>query len=150
MQDWVHAFTLLGTSGASGGITKEGRGELRAIMVVAGCRAVERHPHWKAYFEQLSSRIGKQKAIVAIARKLLVAVWHVLTQEQADVHADVQAIARKLLKWIQRCGATPGKRRPTGKILRQYLDQLNFTEQVECVPFHGRAYHIALQEGEST
>ena len=120
------------------------------IIVEAGCRAVERHPHWKIHFEQLSSRIGKQKAIVAIARKLLVAVWHVLTREQADVHADAQAIARKLLKWIERCGATPGKRRSAGKLLRHYLDQLNLAEEVEQVPYSGRVYQVALREGEST
>lgn len=29
-----------------------------------------------AQFERLTARIGKQKAIVAIARKLLVTIWH--------------------------------------------------------------------------
>ena len=133
-----------------GRITKEGRAELRTIMVEAAWVAVERHPHWKTHFEQLSSRIGRQKAIGAIARKLLVAVWHVLTREQADVHADAQAIARKLLKWIERCGTTPGKRRSPGKLLRHSLDQLDLAEEVEQVPYSGRVYQVALREGEST
>ena len=69
-------------------------------------------------------RLGKQKAVVAIARKLLVAIWHVLTHEQADVHADGQAIARTLLRWIERYDTLPGRHRSQGPRLRQYLDQL--------------------------
>ena len=58
--------------------TKQGRCELRTTMIEAAWVAVEHHPHWKAQFERLTHSIGKRKAIVAIARKLLVAVWHVL------------------------------------------------------------------------
>ena len=72
----------------SGGITKEGRSELRIAMVEAAWVAVEHHPHWKGEFERLSVRIGKPKAIVAIARKLLVAVWHVLSRRCADIHGS--------------------------------------------------------------
>jgi transposase len=68
--------------------------------------------------------LGKQKAVVAIARKLLVAIWHVLTHEQADVHADGQAIARKLWRWIERYDTLAGRHRSQGPRLRQYLDQL--------------------------
>jgi hypothetical protein len=35
-----------------------------------------------------AARIGKHKAIVAIARKLLVAVWHVLSRHCADIHGS--------------------------------------------------------------
>src|SRR6266487_1945197 len=63
-----------GKLGKRGHITKEGRRDVRGVMVEAGCRAVDHHPHWKAQFERLTRRIGKQKAIVAIARKLLVTI----------------------------------------------------------------------------
>ena len=59
----------------SGGKPGEGRNELRTALVEAAWIAVEYHAHWKGLFERLSARIGKHKAIVAIARKLLVAVW---------------------------------------------------------------------------
>ena len=39
------------------------------------------------------------KAIVAIARQLLVAVWHVLTERTADTHADPQRVAIKVMRW---------------------------------------------------
>jgi transposase len=63
---------------AGGASESEGRSDLRGVMVEAAWVAVEHHPHWKAQFERLAARIGKQKAIVAIARKLLVVIWHVL------------------------------------------------------------------------
>jgi hypothetical protein len=45
-------------------------------------------------FERLSRCIGKSKADVAFARKLLVALWHVLTECELahDVDAHVAGI----------------------------------------------------------
>src|SRR5512137_266509 len=37
------------------------------------------------------------QAIVVIARKLLVAVWHVLTKEETDLHASEEDLAYKML-----------------------------------------------------
>jgi len=37
------------------------------------------------------------QAIVVIARKLLVAVWHVLTKEETDIHASEEDLAYKML-----------------------------------------------------
>jgi transposase len=136
----------------SGGITKEGRSELRTVMVEAAWVAVEYHPHWKGLFERLSARIGKHKAIVAIARKLLVAVWHVLSRQCADIHAEAQAVARTLLRWTARCGTTPGKRRSQAALLRHYLDQLGLGEGVEEIHYSGRVYRLSGThwEGETT
>jgi transposase len=88
-------------------------------MVEAAGVAVENHPHWKAQFERLTRRIGKQKAIVAIARKLLVTVWHVLIEQEADTNAQAQAVARKLMNWITYHGVTPGKHRDRLLLLYQ-------------------------------
>jgi transposase len=100
-----------GQTHRGGHITKEGRSDLRAVMVEAAWVAVEHHPHWKAQFECLSARIGKQKAIVAIARKLLVTIWHVLRQQEADCNAQLQAVSRTLLTWIASTREPSGKRR---------------------------------------
>jgi len=114
--------------------------------------AVEYHPHWKELFARLSARIGIHKAIVAIARKLLVAVWHVLSRKSADIHADVQAVARTLHSFPARCGTTPGKRRSQAALLRYYLDQLGLGEDLEVIHYSGRVYRLtrARPEGEST
>src|SRR6516225_5945119 len=70
----VHAS---GQTHHTGPITKQGRRELRTVLVEAAWSAVEHHPFWKAEFARLVPALGKGKAIVAIARKLLVVVWHV-------------------------------------------------------------------------
>lgn len=44
---------------------------------------------------------------MANARKLLVAVWHVLTHRQVDCHGDVDAVARKLMHWATRYRLAP-------------------------------------------
>src|SRR5215472_3748973 len=135
-----------GETNRGGRISKEGRSDLRGVMVEAAWVVVEHHPHWKAQFERLSRRIGKQKAIVAIARKLLVAVWHVLAQQEADTNAQVEAVTRKLLNWISHAGATPGKKRNRLLLLYQYLDQLGLSEEVEEVKSHGAIYRLSLQQ----
>ena len=90
----VHAS---GQTHWSGGITKQGRTELRAALVEAAWAAVRRSPHWAQQYERLAGRIGRAKAIVAIARKLLVVIWHVLQAREADRHAEVPAVARRML-----------------------------------------------------
>lgn len=83
-----------GNTRSTGGITKTGRKDLRFTMINVAQVAVRAHPHWASELNRLAPRIGRNKAIVAIARKLLVAVWHVLTKEEADQHADVEQVAR--------------------------------------------------------
>jgi transposase len=88
-----------GETHRTGRITKEGRRDLRWALVEAAWIAVENHPHWKLEFERLSRRMDKNKAIVAIARKLLIAVWYVLTELVADKHAEPEMVATKLMRW---------------------------------------------------
>src|SRR6185503_3974961 len=59
----VHAS---GQTHRTGGITKQGRRELRAVLVEAAWVAVQTHPYWQAAFARLEVRIGRNKAIVAI------------------------------------------------------------------------------------
>ncbi|MBN2005632.1 MAG: IS110 family transposase [Anaerolineae bacterium] len=79
-----------------GRITKAGRRDLRSALVESAHSAASTHPHWKAELARLEPRLGHNKAIVAIARKLLVAIWHVLTERCADRFAEPELLARKL------------------------------------------------------
>jgi transposase len=91
-------------------ITKKGRKELRwatlaphcvwcsAGVVEAAWRAVRMSPFWKAQYEKYLRRLRKKnQAIVVIARKLLVAIWHVLSKEETDEHASEEDLAYKML-----------------------------------------------------
>jgi transposase len=86
-----------GMTHSSGRITKAGRKDLRYAMVNAANHATVNHPHWKKELERLEPHLGRSKAIVAIARKLLVAVWNVLTRQEADRFADPQNVALSFL-----------------------------------------------------
>lgn len=93
---------------------------------------------------------GKPIAIVAIAGKLLVAVWYVLTNQVADVHADEDAIARKLMHWITQAGAAKGRRGARVRLLRQVLDQLAIGASVESVRHGGQTYAVPTSTTPAT
>ena len=131
----VHAS---GDTQRMGRITKEGRRDLRRVMVEAAWIAVNTHPHWKDVFARLSQRIGVQKAIVAIARKLVVVVWHVLTKAIVDQHGDADVIARKLMKWASQYRLSRHTGRSRGAFVRQHLDQLGIGDTLTTVRFAGR------------
>jgi transposase len=79
-------------------ITKSGRKELRWALVEAAWCAIRISPYWKEQYGKYLRRMRKpNQAIVVIARKLLVAAWHVLTKEETDVHASAEDLAYKML-----------------------------------------------------
>jgi transposase len=88
-----------GKTHRTGRITKEGRRELRWVLVEAAQTASRTHPYWQGEFQRLARRIGEKKAIVALARKLLVVIWHVLHGQSVDQRADAERVAFKLMVW---------------------------------------------------
>ena len=48
----------------------------------AGQNARQHDPRFKAYYERVAKRRGKQKAIVAIAKEMLVVIWLMLTRRE--------------------------------------------------------------------
>ncbi len=109
----------------TGRITKAGRRDLRHIMVEAAQSASRHNGHWRAELARLRPRLGYGKALVAIARKLLVAVWHVLTKDTADRHAEPYQVARSFMVYGYRLGR---QHRPDGQsvpqLVRTQLDRL--------------------------
>lgn len=125
-----------GMTHTSGRITKTGRRDLRRAMVNAANTAVVHHPHWNKEFERLKAHLGRSKAIVAIARKLLVAVWHVLSQSEADRFADPGNVASALYRYAYRVGV---KNLPEGQsalaFTRTQLDRLGIGIDLQEVPW---------------
>jgi transposase len=81
-------------------ITKSGRKELRWAMVEAAWRAVGMSPYWKEQYEKYVQRMRRpSQAIVVVARKLLVVVWHILSKEEIDERASEEDLAYKMLLW---------------------------------------------------
>ena len=88
-----------GTKYREKGITKQGRKELRWALVEVAQRAVKSDPLWKHRFQELQKRMHRNQAIVAVARRLLELVWHVLTRRQPYRHFSQERIAYKYLTW---------------------------------------------------
>ena len=69
-------------------------------------------------------RLGKPKAIVAIARKLLLVVWHVLTKRVADREAIAEKVAGKFLEWSWKLGHVNRAGLDSGTFIRRELRSL--------------------------
>jgi transposase len=94
------------------GRTRRGNRYLRRILVQCAwtCRASD---SWVGHrFRQLSHRKGKKKAVVAIAHKLLVIVYHVLSSGQPyedsrygdRYHEDGERLAQAKIRDLERLG----------------------------------------------
>ena len=88
----------------SGRLVSMGRRDLRWAMVQAAIHASRHHPHWKKVYQEMLPRKGRNKALVAIARKLLIAVWHILTQHQADRYAVPEKVAATIFAYAYKVG----------------------------------------------
>lgn len=123
-----------GQSNRSGRITKEGRRELRTGVIEAAQVAVNSSPHWRVELERLEPRLGRNRAIVAIARKMLVAIWHILTKRAADRHVSPERLAVKLFNHATRLGRA---NRPQGQAaaayVREQLDRLGVGSDLTCI-----------------
>jgi transposase len=128
-------------------ITKEGRKELRWVMVEVAWRAVKADPHWQKYFEELKRRMHTNQAIVAIARHLLTMVWYVWTRHEPYQQYSPERIAYKYLTWAwaldeeQRQGMT----RP--QFARYYLMRLGIGDELKRVALNPKfPYRLASVE----
>ena len=94
-----------------GPITKQGRCDTRRMLVQAA-HAVRAHPGPLGhFFRRLRKRKPRNVAVVAVAHKLVLLAWHLLTKGEPYRYALPQATQRKLSR--MRVLAT-GERRPSG------------------------------------
>lgn len=132
-----------GQSRWTGRITKTGRRDLRRAMVEAANSATRFHPHWQRQLARLEPRLGRSKAVVAIARKLLVAVWHVLTKQVKDKHAVPLRVAQSLLRFVYRTGV---RHLPQGvsalQYTRQQLDRLELGEELTHILWGSKTFKL--------
>lgn len=130
-----------GLTTRTGRITKAGRKDLRSVLVEAAQIAANTHPHWKAELKRLEPRLGRNKAIVAIARKLLVTVWYVLTEETTDRFAEPERVARKLMHFAYQVGKShfPLEQSPA-QFVRQQLDLLLLAPDLHKIAWGKKAF----------
>ncbi|MGI8607675.1 MAG: IS110 family transposase [Candidatus Dormibacteria bacterium] len=79
----------------TGHISRQGQAHARGLLIEAAHATVRVPGPFRAFYERVSSRRGKQSALVAVARKLTVLSWHLLTKEQDYQWALGDLTARK-------------------------------------------------------
>lgn len=135
-----------GETHRTGGITKSGRKDLRWIMVESARIAVLDHDYWKQAYARLEKRLGANKAIVVIARKLLVVVWHVLTKREADRHVSPQKVADKFLWWSRFLGDEKRNGLTSRQFIRLQLMRLKMGDDLTHVRHGINARPLATVE----
>ena len=93
-----------GQRGYFGHITKSGSPLLRWLMVEAAQAAVRWDPHWREVHDRIAYRRGSGIATVAVARKLLVVMWHMLSSHTHYQHLRHQSYVTKLQNWAYSIG----------------------------------------------
>jgi transposase len=106
-----------------GPITKQGRGHTRCMLVQAA-QSVRTHPGPLGYFfRRLRKRKPHNVAIVAVAHKLVLLSWHVLTKGEPYRYAVPQATQKKLSRMRvlatgerRRAGLPPGTKKSPARL----------------------------------
>jgi transposase len=79
-----------------GAITKQGSRMLRWIMVETARVAATHDERMKQFYERVKHRRGDQKAIIAVANKMLKIIWFMLTRKEPYQSRNPQLYERKL------------------------------------------------------
>ena len=124
-----------GMTARTGKITKAGRRDLRVVLVEAAHVVANSHPHWKAELARLQPRIGYNRAIVAIARKLLVTVWYVLAHKVADRFAEEEMVSKKMLHIAYEVGKENRAGRSAAQFVRERMDTLGLGSELTSIPW---------------
>jgi transposase len=96
---WAGLAPSLHQSGSveyHGNITKQGSKMLRWIMVEAARVAVNHDDRMRAFYERVKHRRGDQKAIVAVANKMLKIIWFMLTRREPYESRNEKRYQQKL------------------------------------------------------
>lgn len=117
-----------------GRISKEGTSAARHVLVQAAWAAIKTPGPLRAFYQRVKARRGAQIAIVAVARKLAMLCWQLLTRQQDYAYQRPTLVARKLRALELRAGAphastTSTTRRPSAK--QQAAQERQLAQQAE-------------------
>jgi transposase len=90
-----------------GRISKEGSSSARHVLVEAAWVAARAPGPLRAFAERIRARRGSNVAAVAVARKLAVLAWHMLSQGEDYAFARPTLVRAKLRRLELRAGAAP-------------------------------------------
>lgn len=79
-----------------GSVTKQGSTMLRWIIVESARVASNFDPRLRDFYERVKARRGDQKAVVAVANKMLKIIWFMLSRKEAYESANGKRYSKKL------------------------------------------------------
>lgn len=138
-----------GTSPAKHGrISKQGSSAARHVLVEAAWAAIKTPGPLRAFYQRVRARRGAQIAIVAVARKIAILCWQLLTKQHDYAYQRPTHVARKLRALQLQAGATSKKGKPLDRQPGTTADRLAqeraHTEQAE------HAYRRLIADWQAT
>jgi transposase len=129
-----------------GRISKQGPGETRHVLVEAAWHATRAPGPLRAFHERIAARRGSNIATVAVARKLAVIAWHMLSRGEDYAFARPSLTREKLRRLELLTGANrqKGKRIGVGVTKQQYRLDKQLAAQAEL------AYRRLVQDWQPT
>jgi len=88
----------------SGALKRHGRGALRALLIQSGKKLLEVNNPLQKWGLAVAARRGRNKAAVAVARKLCVALWHVMIGHAIGTLERLDTLQTKLSKFATEIG----------------------------------------------
>src|ERR1700746_3510888 len=88
----------------SGALKRHGRGALRALLIQSGKKLLEVNNPLQKWGLAVAARRGRNKAAVAVARKLCVALWHVMMGHVIGTLERLDTLQTKLSKFATEIG----------------------------------------------
>jgi transposase len=120
-----------------GRISRQGQSHARGLLIEAAHSAVKTPGPLRAFCARIQGRRGRQVALVAVARKLTVIAWHLLSKHE-DYRFGGESLSRRKLRDLQNQANAPGGRvsYPSDrekKVDRRLLEQAerNYVLEVE-------------------
>lgn len=131
-----------------GHISKRGDPQARAMLVEAAWRAIRTPGPLRAFGERVCARRGAQIAAVAVARKLLVLCWHLLTKDQDYAFARPSLTRQKTRRLELLAGAPPLPRRHSGPTVSPTSSQREAEKALQAQAEH--AYRRLIADWRTT
>ncbi|NDV89448.1 IS110 family transposase [Aurantimonas aggregata] len=118
-----------------GRITKRGRSDARHLLVEAAWQTVRSPGPLHAFYERVRGKRGNHIAAVAVARKLAVIIWHLLTKGEDYSWVRPSLHAKKLRDLELRAGHPPRRGQKGASydynITQRRRDERNLAQQAE-------------------
>ncbi|RDI73195.1 Transposase [Gaiella occulta] len=127
-----------------GRISKQGPGEVRHVLVEAAWHAMRSPGPLRIFGERVAAKRGSNVAVVAVARKLLVIAWHLLSREEDYAFTRPSLVREKIrrLELLTGTGPARGNRGAT----RIYASRQQRDLELELVRQAERAYARLIKD----